>query len=300
MERPLIAVGASVFLHALAWGAVVTVSAVLAPATTTPPRVLYMILPEPDAAGPTAENHAPVESRARDGMSVTSALKARPQAPREPGETISAKPEPPSVPAAPSSLEETEAARPIPRRVSPPTEFVPLALASGVAAAPDIAKPAARSGAGGESDANPTDGRAEAGHTLGESALRGASMGSPRDAGTGSVDSGLAGQGGELVAALPPGGPIALAVPRYDDNPKPAYPWRARLRGEQGTVRLLVRVSERGHTSDVRVSRSSGSELLDEAALTAVRRWIFHPGRRGDRPVDMWVQVPILFRLEGR
>jgi protein TonB len=93
-------------------------------------------------------------------------------------------------------------------------------------------------------------------------------------------------------------GPIALATPRYNDNAKPAYPRQARLRGEQGMVLLLVRVSEVGRVSDVRVVRSSGFESLDEAALTAVKRWTFHPARRGDKPVEMSVHVPVHFRLE--
>jgi len=94
-------------------------------------------------------------------------------------------------------------------------------------------------------------------------------------------------------------GPIAFAAPRYNDNAKPAYPRRALLRGEQGMVLLLVSVSEVGRVSDVRVVRSSGSEALDEAALIAVRQWIFHPARRGDRPVEMEVHVPIHFQLES-
>ncbi len=94
-------------------------------------------------------------------------------------------------------------------------------------------------------------------------------------------------------------GPWAsLAMPRYRDNAKPAYPWLARRRGEQGTVVLSVLVTERGRVGHVRVAESSGSPALDEAALAAITRWTFHPSRRGTEPTASWVRVPIRFRLE--
>jgi protein TonB len=30
-----------------------------------------------------------------------------------------------------------------------------------------------------------------------------------------------------------------------------------------------------------------------------VQRWRFMPARRGDAPVESWVDVPIIFRLES-
>ena len=39
--------------------------------------------------------------------------------------------------------------------------------------------------------------------------------------------------------------------------------------------------------------------VLDDAALQTVRRWRFVPARRGDTPVESWVDVPIIFRLES-
>lgn len=99
------------------------------------------------------------------------------------------------------------------------------------------------------------------------------------------------------MAALPSSS-VTFAAPRYDDNARPAYPWRARARGEQGTVLLAVHVNERGRVGDARVAKSSGSPALDEAALTAVKRWTFQPARRGGEPVASWVQVPLRFQLD--
>jgi protein TonB len=49
---------------------------------------------------------------------------------------------------------------------------------------------------------------------------------------------------------------------------------------------------------DLKVRTSSGFTVLDEAALEAVRNWHFSPGRRGDTPLAMWVEIPISFELQ--
>jgi TonB family protein len=67
----------------------------------------------------------------------------------------------------------------------------------------------------------------------------------------------------------------ADAVPRYGDNARPAYPPLARLRGYQGVVVLLVEVLVDGRVGQVGIRRSAGHEILDRAALEAVRAWRF-------------------------
>jgi periplasmic protein TonB len=95
----------------------------------------------------------------------------------------------------------------------------------------------------------------------------------------------------------------ALVEARSDvaslNNPKPLYPLIARRRRLEGEVLLSVKVLRDGLPGEVLVKQSSGYEVLDDAALNAVRRWHFVPARRGSAPVDSWVEVPIRFRLEG-
>jgi protein TonB len=43
---------------------------------------------------------------------------------------------------------------------------------------------------------------------------------------------------------------------------------------------------------------SSKFSLLDRAALTAVRKWSFEPGKRDEQKVPMWVRVPVTFKLK--
>jgi protein TonB len=83
----------------------------------------------------------------------------------------------------------------------------------------------------------------------------------------------------------------------YLHNPKPDYPPLAKRRQWEGRVLLKVRVLANGTAAAVSVDTSSGHDLLDEAALEAVRQWHFVPAKRGGQPVDSWVNIPINFNL---
>jgi periplasmic protein TonB len=89
----------------------------------------------------------------------------------------------------------------------------------------------------------------------------------------------------------------SLTQARYRDAPRPEYPDDARRQGREGRVLLRVFVDQQGEPKTVEVSRSSGSNALDMAATKAIKRWRFHPARKGDRPVDSWVNVPVDFHL---
>lgn len=90
---------------------------------------------------------------------------------------------------------------------------------------------------------------------------------------------------------------VRKAVPLYEHNPSPPYPPRAKRLGMEGTVILRVRVGESGEALEVELEKGSGFALLDDAALAAVKKWQFAPGRENDRAVAMWVQVPVRFEL---
>lgn len=103
----------------------------------------------------------------------------------------------------------------------------------------------------------------------------------------------LGGEGRELPTI-----PVREALPLYRLNPSPTYPMIARKRGYQGTVVLDVLVSREGRVKELSLSASSGYSVLDQAALTSVKTWLFNPGTRGGEEVDMWVKVPVRFKLE--
>jgi len=83
----------------------------------------------------------------------------------------------------------------------------------------------------------------------------------------------------------------------YLNNPRPVYPPAARKMGMEGMVMLKVFVSREGVVLKIEISQSSGYEILDKAALEAVKNWRFVPARQGDSPRDEWVQVPVAFVL---
>ena len=94
-----------------------------------------------------------------------------------------------------------------------------------------------------------------------------------------------------------PGTGAADAAPRYADNARPDYPRLARLRGYEGTVVLRVEVLTDGKVGRIEIGRSAGYDVLDRAALAAVRTWRFEPGRKEGRGVVMFVDVPVRFVL---
>jgi protein TonB len=91
---------------------------------------------------------------------------------------------------------------------------------------------------------------------------------------------------------------IHRATPLYKSNPLPRYPSSARRRGFEGTVTLLVQVSEKGNVTDLDVDRSSGYKSLDRRAVETVKDWKFEPGRINGEAAAMKVKIPVTFRLE--
>ncbi|MFB3844283.1 MAG: energy transducer TonB [Candidatus Cloacimonadaceae bacterium] len=91
----------------------------------------------------------------------------------------------------------------------------------------------------------------------------------------------------------------------YEDPPEPinpippTYPPFAQKSGIQGTVILEVDVYKDGTIGNITVKKSlmSGPGGLDEAAINAVRKWRFQPGRSGGKPIDTTVIIPIEFTL---
>ena len=84
----------------------------------------------------------------------------------------------------------------------------------------------------------------------------------------------------------------------YLNNPPPAYPPLSKRLNEQGRVVIRARIELDGSASQVEVRSSSGFERLDQAALQAVKRWRYLPGKRGGVAEAMWFNIPINFVLD--
>jgi len=101
----------------------------------------------------------------------------------------------------------------------------------------------------------------------------------------------------ETASTISPLQMIREAKPLYRSNPSPKYPRIARIRGYQGNVLLDVLVNQDGKVDDLKIYKSSGYPILDRAAVSSVKHWLFEPGMVGEDKVVMWVRVPIRFEL---
>ena len=84
---------------------------------------------------------------------------------------------------------------------------------------------------------------------------------------------------------------------QYLNNPAPLYPKIARDRGIEGKILLEVVVKETGSALSVKLLASSGSSLLDESAIEAVKNWQFIPAKKFGKFVQAKVIVPIEFKI---
>jgi len=273
----------SLTVHTVVVGVAVSAAALAARDIIVPPRVHEVVLVDPAP-------EAPAKTTPR-------AAGARPSRPAPPRVATPRNPEPgPAAPSSPPPKTVPELQRPEPPivAVQPPQTVIAPEPVAADAPHPTPLEPSSTVDLVTFAPA-PLTGAAD-GRTVGPSAAgAGAPAQGPADAPVGGAHQGAS---AAVAAARADEGPAAMAFPRYNDNAKPAYPRRARLRGEQGTVLLSVHVTEDGRVGDVRIAQSSGFPELDEAGLAAVRHWTFHPARRGDRAIAASIRVPIRFRLE--
>jgi protein TonB len=104
---------------------------------------------------------------------------------------------------------------------------------------------------------------------------------------------------GDVVAPPQP----VIAEPRIDPRrglSEPLYPPQVIRAGGEGTVLLSIYILADGRVGDVKLDRSSGHDKLDESAMREAKRWRFVPGTSDGKPVAMWKQVPVTFRLNTR
>ena len=75
----------------------------------------------------------------------------------------------------------------------------------------------------------------------------------------------------------------------------PVYPDLAREAGVDGSVLVQALVGKDGRVKDTRVVKSI--PMLNESAVNAVKQWVFKPALSNNKPVAVWVAVPVKFSL---
>jgi periplasmic protein TonB len=109
--------------------------------------------------------------------------------------------------------------------------------------------------------------------------------------------------GGDSVVIQPPSDELPAfgefvyveELPEAITRVPPDYPEIARASGTEGTVMVQALVGKDGKVKDVRVVKSV--PVLDDAAVKAVKQWVFKPALSNNKPVAVWVAVPVRFSL---
>jgi len=108
----------------------------------------------------------------------------------------------------------------------------------------------------------------------------------------------------DIIRTMPTGPEIEI-VPYYKVEvkpkpvhiPKPKYPELARRAGIEGTTMVKALVDIDGSIREVKILKSSGNQMLDQAALVAAKSAKFTPAKQRDKYVRVWVSMPLKFKL---
>ena len=99
--------------------------------------------------------------------------------------------------------------------------------------------------------------------------------------------------------AAPPKVELPSSEADYLRNPPPPYPPMSRRQNEEGQVMVRVTIAADGTIrGEPTIARSSGYDRLDRAAIEAVRKWRFVPGKRNGVAVEMTYEAPVIFKLD--
>ena len=118
------------------------------------------------------------------------------------------------------------------------------------------------------------------------------------------IGSGETAGGGDSLVIAPPSDALPAfgeyvyveELPEAISKAQPEYPDIARQSSMEGTVIVQALVGKDGKVKDTKVVKSV--PVLDDAAVAAVKRWVFKPALSNNKPVAVWVAVPVKFSLQ--
>ena len=88
--------------------------------------------------------------------------------------------------------------------------------------------------------------------------------------------------------------PPALSKPETCSDD---YPFLSRVLGQEGTTELSLKVLADGTVTDVKVTKSSDSDRLDDAAVDCVSQWHYRPAIKDDQTIDAPMTVKVDWKL---
>ncbi|OEE75308.1 ferric siderophore ABC transporter substrate-binding protein [Enterovibrio norvegicus FF-162] len=93
--------------------------------------------------------------------------------------------------------------------------------------------------------------------------------------------------------------PVIVERPQFKVRPsQPAYPRMAMRKGMQGNVLIEVWLDEGGKQIKQALVKSSGFDLLDSAAMSAVKKWRFQSHTVNGVALAHRVRIPVRFNLD--
>jgi TonB family protein len=104
-------------------------------------------------------------------------------------------------------------------------------------------------------------------------------------------------EGAKLLKADESGFIQVDKAPALISELKPVYPNEAKLSGIEGSVYLKLLIDENGNVAKAKVERGV-KDILDNSALTAVKKAKFSPAMVNSKPIKVWVVLPISFKLD--
>jgi TonB family protein len=88
-----------------------------------------------------------------------------------------------------------------------------------------------------------------------------------------------------------------LKPPRVQSDSKLDYPIAAQMDGIEGQVDLGLFVNSSGVPDEVKVMKSSGHAVLDDAALVFAKKVTFEPAQVDGKAVSAWTRLVLRYRL---
>jgi protein TonB len=76
-------------------------------------------------------------------------------------------------------------------------------------------------------------------------------------------------------------------------SPRPEYPYEARRQKKTGSGVCVLTIDPSGSVSDASMAQSTGADILDNATVSAFKRWRFKAGSFTK------VRVPITYTMTG-
>ncbi len=117
----------------------------------------------------------------------------------------------------------------------------------------------------------------------------------------------------EEIPPPPPPPPVedetATLFVAYDEPPMPiggfeaiqkklVYPEIARKAGIEGQVTVYAHINEKGEVIDTKILVPLGNSGCNEAAVAAIKAVRWKPAKQRDKPVAVWVSIPVRFKLK--